>query len=566
MSTAAQGIIASHRAAAARAVDHFKKTRGWRLSLAESLELVAVVLGQPNWQTLHALAKRGDGPRIAARESSAAEPDIHSQVAQLLSKLPIEGWQMLHQPEALCPDDSRPRSLDKCRPMYSALDALVHLPGGKVPKLSIEGWQMIARPGVLYPTNYRPSDLNNFRPVYVVLDEMVDLAAARAAAERDAPRLADQPDDRLRQEARILAETLGADGEHTEHSRDVWALHASPRHPVSYWEWVAKRLRAESAARKAPTPGNSRTFNPALRQHVVPGIATTFSGKTDTAEVLRLQALAKTTEQTVADRLQAYAQERGLHEHALFDRPQWFSATQQVLVQTMDSGKRLPYWEWLARQLQHARAMFPWEQDESAAVRRVRGTGLLVAYAGISVGKPWEIVSQGGEAVVGKSSYASEQEAWEAAAAQIGAWVVNDIRKALQLQQEHGPGQMATMVTTFAEGLKEYLRGDPDVITLGEGSRSGVPPVESVEPVRVQYFDWHGKALSASELGAKLEQHYAALGLSEHPALWLSKNEWAHARKLTPLHLNGDHTYWGWVASCLKASKLPWPWEPGAEG
>ena len=490
MSNPAQGIIASHRAAAARAVDHFKKSRGWRLSLAESLELVAVVLGQPNWQTLHALAKRGEGPRIAAQEMDAGKPDIRAQVAQLVSRLTIEGWQMLHQPEVLCPEDSRPRDLGKFRPMYGALDALAHLPGGKIPKLSIEGWQMIARPGVLYPKDYRPSDLNNFRPVYVVLDEFVDLAAARAEAERDAPRLSDQPDDRLRQEARILEETLGADGEHTEHSRDVWALHASPRHPVSYWEWVAKRIRAEAAVVRAPVPQSSRIFNPVLRQHLAPEpaevralpMATTFSGKTNTGERLQMQALAKTTEQGPADRLQEYAKERRLHEHPLFNRARWFKATQQVLAETMDSAARLPYWEWAALQLQQSRALFPWEQDADPVVLHARGGGFAVQYTG----KDWQVVTGGGVPAPGDSLFESEAAAWDNAARRlVGSLVIADIRKAMQMQQEHEPGQMGSMVTTFAEGLKEYLRGDPDVIVMGE--------------VRMPSFDKHGNKLDASE-------------------------------------------------------------------
>lgn len=64
MSEFAQRIIASHKAAAKRAVVHLGKTRKLKMSATESLELVAQVLGVANWQTLLALANEGKGPRI----------------------------------------------------------------------------------------------------------------------------------------------------------------------------------------------------------------------------------------------------------------------------------------------------------------------------------------------------------------------------------------------------------------------------------------------------------------------------------------------------------------------
>jgi hypothetical protein len=64
MNLLAERIIASHKDAAKRATSYLENTRRLKLSPPESLELVARVLGAPNWQTLLALAKGGRGPRV----------------------------------------------------------------------------------------------------------------------------------------------------------------------------------------------------------------------------------------------------------------------------------------------------------------------------------------------------------------------------------------------------------------------------------------------------------------------------------------------------------------------
>lgn len=74
MSELAQRIIASHKAAAKRAVLHLGKTRKLKMSSTESLELVAQVLGVANWQTLLAMANEGKGPRIDDGTLSTAAP------------------------------------------------------------------------------------------------------------------------------------------------------------------------------------------------------------------------------------------------------------------------------------------------------------------------------------------------------------------------------------------------------------------------------------------------------------------------------------------------------------
>jgi hypothetical protein len=74
MSELAQRIVASHKAAAKRAVFHMGKTRKLKLSATESLELVACVLGVANWQTLLALANDGKGPRIDDGTLAVAAP------------------------------------------------------------------------------------------------------------------------------------------------------------------------------------------------------------------------------------------------------------------------------------------------------------------------------------------------------------------------------------------------------------------------------------------------------------------------------------------------------------
>lgn len=57
MGQSAQDTISSHKAAARRVAEHLYKTRKLKLSVAESLEVIALAHGQPNWQTLHGLAK-----------------------------------------------------------------------------------------------------------------------------------------------------------------------------------------------------------------------------------------------------------------------------------------------------------------------------------------------------------------------------------------------------------------------------------------------------------------------------------------------------------------------------
>lgn len=64
MSELAQRIVTSHKQAAKRATEHLARTRNLKLSSAESLELVARVLGVANWQTLLGMANAGQGPRV----------------------------------------------------------------------------------------------------------------------------------------------------------------------------------------------------------------------------------------------------------------------------------------------------------------------------------------------------------------------------------------------------------------------------------------------------------------------------------------------------------------------
>jgi len=64
MSELAQRIVTSHKQAAKRAAEHLARTRNLKLSSAESLELVARVLGVANWQTLLGMANAGQGPRV----------------------------------------------------------------------------------------------------------------------------------------------------------------------------------------------------------------------------------------------------------------------------------------------------------------------------------------------------------------------------------------------------------------------------------------------------------------------------------------------------------------------
>lgn len=82
MSELAQRIIASHKAAAKRAVFHLGKTRKLKMSSTESLELVAQVLGVANWQTLLAMATEGKGPRIDDGTLAAAPTPAPAVVVQ----------------------------------------------------------------------------------------------------------------------------------------------------------------------------------------------------------------------------------------------------------------------------------------------------------------------------------------------------------------------------------------------------------------------------------------------------------------------------------------------------
>jgi len=89
MSELAQRIIASHKAAAKRAVFHLNTTHKLKMSSTESLELVACVLGVANWQTLLAMAKEGTGPRIDESLLTVSKPlpaeQQEKSIAQMLA-------------------------------------------------------------------------------------------------------------------------------------------------------------------------------------------------------------------------------------------------------------------------------------------------------------------------------------------------------------------------------------------------------------------------------------------------------------------------------------------------
>jgi len=71
MSNLTQRIIDSHKASAKRLAKVLFETKNVTMSTAESLELVACVLGVKNWQTLLALAHQRKGPRITEKDSSS---------------------------------------------------------------------------------------------------------------------------------------------------------------------------------------------------------------------------------------------------------------------------------------------------------------------------------------------------------------------------------------------------------------------------------------------------------------------------------------------------------------
>lgn len=97
MSNRAQSIISSHKEAAKRATEYLASARKLSLKQAEALELVARVLGVANWQTLNAMAKRGQAPRSdvagagSGAVSSADEVDARARrMAELYSV--ANGW------------------------------------------------------------------------------------------------------------------------------------------------------------------------------------------------------------------------------------------------------------------------------------------------------------------------------------------------------------------------------------------------------------------------------------------------------------------------------------------
>ncbi len=71
MSQSAHAIVSSHKAAARRASAWVAQRTNLTLQPIDALELVACVLGAKNWQTLQALAKKGQGPRVPSTEPVA---------------------------------------------------------------------------------------------------------------------------------------------------------------------------------------------------------------------------------------------------------------------------------------------------------------------------------------------------------------------------------------------------------------------------------------------------------------------------------------------------------------
>lgn len=132
MSNHAQRIISSHKEAAKRATEYLDVTRKLKLKQAEALELVARVLGVANWQTLSAMAKQGQAPRLelAGADSHASynPVDINVRARRMAQLYSVEnGWKehpfLLRENWVVCdsgPDDG----LDYWRFVVRRLDEI----------------------------------------------------------------------------------------------------------------------------------------------------------------------------------------------------------------------------------------------------------------------------------------------------------------------------------------------------------------------------------------------------------------------------------------------------------
>jgi hypothetical protein len=95
MSNRAQSIISSHKEAAKRATDYLGTTRKLPLKQADALELVARVLGVANWQTLNAMAKQGQAPRMPGPAPLAilADDGIETRARRMAELYSVQtGW------------------------------------------------------------------------------------------------------------------------------------------------------------------------------------------------------------------------------------------------------------------------------------------------------------------------------------------------------------------------------------------------------------------------------------------------------------------------------------------
>jgi len=78
MPSKSEAILSSHRDAASRVTKHFSAKHNLALKPNDALDVVALVLGAPNWKTLRAMAEQGRAPRMtdlqAVAEASSATP------------------------------------------------------------------------------------------------------------------------------------------------------------------------------------------------------------------------------------------------------------------------------------------------------------------------------------------------------------------------------------------------------------------------------------------------------------------------------------------------------------
>jgi len=80
MSNKPEALIESHKDAARRVSTYLQKTQDIKLKPTVSYEIVAQVYGASNWQTLLALANKGQTPRtqnLTSKEPVSLSPPLH---------------------------------------------------------------------------------------------------------------------------------------------------------------------------------------------------------------------------------------------------------------------------------------------------------------------------------------------------------------------------------------------------------------------------------------------------------------------------------------------------------